>query len=91
MVHFDFAENNVKSVARGAATFIQFLCALGHNFALIRYFLPNLAYNLHIGWIILTKNKECTRTFLSETMKPVALLFDQSMYLVYGIQTYSEA
>ena len=32
-VHFDFAENNVKSVTRRAATFIQYRCQIGHNFA----------------------------------------------------------
>ena len=32
-VHFDFADNNVKSVTRRAATFIRYRFPLGHNFA----------------------------------------------------------
>ena len=58
-MNFDFLENNVKTVARRAATYIQYRCTLGHNFALREYLIifdPNLAYNLHIGWIILTKS-----------------------------------
>ena len=43
-------------------------------------FLPNLAYDLHIGWIILTKNISMCKMLMCGDMKPVSLLFDQPTY-----------
>ena len=37
-VHFDFAENNVKSATRRAATFIQYRCPIGDNCAHSEHF-----------------------------------------------------
>ena len=41
-VHFDFAENNVKSATRRAATFVQYRYPCSHNFAQSEYFSSKL-------------------------------------------------
>ena len=59
-VHFDFAENNIKSVTRRAATVIHYRYPLDHNFAPGKYFPSKLETRL----IILKKYSMCKR-FLS--------------------------
>ena len=64
-MHFDFAENNVQSVTRRAATFILYLCPSSHNFASV-YMLDYI-----------DKNYSMRKTVMCGAMKPVSLLFDQ--------------
>ena len=43
--------------------------------------LPNSAYRLRKGWVILTKNIVMCKALMFEAMKSVSLLFDQPTYL----------
>ena len=84
-MNFDFYENNVKTVARRAATSIQYRCTLGHNFALSEYFRSKLciqsAYRLGYTY----KKYSMCKTFMIGAMKPVSLLFDQPTYVYTDI------
>ena len=62
-VHFDFAENNAKSVTRCAATFIQYKVIIS---LIVNIFLSNLAYNLRLCWIILTQIIVCVGRLCAE-------------------------
>ena len=64
MVHFDFAENNVKRVTQRAATFIR--CPLGHNFAHSVHF-PSI-FGIYSAYMLgyIDKNIECVRRLCAE-------------------------
>ena len=78
-VHLDFAENNVKSVARRAATFIRYRCplALGHNFAHNAHFPSNLGIQSGNMLDYSDKKYRMLKSFMCGAMKTVPLLFDQ--------------
>ena len=47
----------------------------------VNIFLPNLAYRLRKGWVILTKKYSMCKALMFGAMKPVSLLFDQPTYV----------
>ena len=63
-MHFD--ENNVKSVTRLAATFIQYQCPLGHNFAHGSRFPSKLGILSTYMLDYIDKNIVCVRRLCSE-------------------------
>ena len=81
-VHFDFAENNVKSVKRRVGTFIRYRCQLTHNFAHSVHF-PSKLDILSVYMLdYIDNNYSMRKTFMCGAMKPVSLLFDQPTYNV---------
>ena len=87
--HFDFAENNVKSITRRAATFIRYWCPLGHNFTHSGHFPSKLdilsAYMLDY----IDKHYSMCKTFMCGAMKSVSLLFDQPTYFQRRLITFN--
>ena len=80
-MHLDFAENNVKSIARCAATFIRYRCPLGHNFAHSAHFPSRLGIQ-SVNMLEYIDNKYSIRkSFMCGAMKTVSLLFDQPTYM----------
>ena len=81
-MHFDFVENNVKSITRRAATFIRYRCSLGHNFANSAHFPSKLGIQSAHMLDYIDKKYSMRKTFMCGAMKPVSLLFDQPTYIV---------
>ena len=77
MVYLDFAENNAKSVARRAATFIRYRCPLGHNFAHSAHFPSKLGIQYVTMLDYIDKKYSMRKSFMWGAMKTVSLLFDQ--------------
>ena len=81
-VYLNFAENNVKSVARRAATFIRYRCSLGHYFAYSAHFpsKPGILSAHMLDYI--DKKNSMRKSFMCGAMKTVSLLFDQPTYFM---------
>ena len=80
-MHLDFAENNAKSVARRAATFIRYRCPLGHNFAHSAHFSSKLGIQYANMLDYIDKTYSMRKSFMCGAMKTVSLLFDQPTYI----------
>ena len=80
-MHLDFAENNIKSVVRRAATFIGYRCPLGHNFAHIAHFPSKLGIQSTNMLDYIDKKYSMRKSFMCGAMKTVSLLFDQPTYI----------
>ena len=76
----DFAENNVKSVKRRAATFIRYRYALGHNFAHSAHFPSKLGIQYANMLDYFDKKYSMRKSFMCGVMKTVSILFDQPTY-----------
>ena len=77
---FRFYENNVKTVAQRAATYIQYRYTLGHTFALSEYVCSKLGIEFAYRLDYTYKKYSMCKTFMIGAMKPVSLLFDQPTY-----------
>ena len=82
-MHFDFAENNVKSVTRRAATFIQYRCPIGDNFAHSEHFPSKFGILSAYMLDYIDKKYSMRKTFMCGAMKPVSFLFDQPTYMFF--------
>ena len=80
-MHLDLAENNIKSVARPAATFIRYRCPLGHNFAHSAQFPSKLGIQSANMLDYIDKQYSMRKSSMCGAMKTVSLLFDHSTYV----------